>query len=552
MEVHERPKKGEDVLGWYRCKCGKSFTYFRKSNYNRHLRTCRTEERVFPNYHCQCGTVHTSSDEHKEHYQACRSGRNRVRRPHLVGDDAKPSMFTQGEIEKGKIDEDKVSSEMPGGLHQLRTDCQTENVPSLPVARSQANYQHGPVQIHEEQAPTMVLNDVENFCLDDWKTDQQHPELSNEMLERHNIVGSKLTGDNIDSLLLSNTDNTNTEIITNGVDQCRWGVSQDGMESEETKSQVSAGSTIQDSIFDTQSLNSINTSSTSNSILTLEARERLIGAFVELLLEVDDLADKIELALQQNGFDQMELLKVIRMHLKLFARSLGKEVPGGIMAKAVLFFRIQATLIIIPGEIVRCAAKLNRKSRKGQNKSGPQLDLGSDSEQDSDYQSDTDSEPLDIEELAGIDLVEIRRALASSSCFHTLVRSIYDFVNPTFGSRVRKLLDRRYTLRNLPIPPSIQLVVSELLYSRPAQLELSKSPVGNIDQAKSFVETTSGREWDWWPLLAPQRSLEDNEVRITWLCVSVLIRFLYSLTNDLDRNAGSGVKPTCLKNLLAA
>lgn len=116
MEVHERPKKGEDVLGWYRCKCGKSFTYFRKSNYNRHLRTCRTEERVFPNYHCQCGTVHTSSDEHKEHYQACRSGRNRVRRPHLVGDDAKPSMFTQGEIEKGKIDEDKVSSEMPGGL----------------------------------------------------------------------------------------------------------------------------------------------------------------------------------------------------------------------------------------------------------------------------------------------------------------------------------------------------------------------------------------------------------------------------------------------------
>ncbi|RYO89996.1 hypothetical protein DL766_005104 [Monosporascus sp. MC13-8B] len=81
MEVHEKPKAGANRRGWYRCKCGKRFCYFRKANYTRHRGKCRGRKRTMATYHCQCGVEHADDSAHEMHYRGCNDGRRPVGRP---------------------------------------------------------------------------------------------------------------------------------------------------------------------------------------------------------------------------------------------------------------------------------------------------------------------------------------------------------------------------------------------------------------------------------------------------------------------------------------
>ncbi|RYP14118.1 hypothetical protein DL767_010426 [Monosporascus sp. MG133] len=81
MEVHEKPVAGANRRGWYRCKCGRLFCYFRKANYTRHRRKCKSQKRTMATYHCQCGVEHADDREHQMHYRECNDGRRPVGRP---------------------------------------------------------------------------------------------------------------------------------------------------------------------------------------------------------------------------------------------------------------------------------------------------------------------------------------------------------------------------------------------------------------------------------------------------------------------------------------
>ncbi|RYP52337.1 hypothetical protein DL769_010694 [Monosporascus sp. CRB-8-3] len=81
MEVHEKPGAGANRRGWYRCKCGRLFCYFRKANYTRHRRNCKGQKRTMATYHCQCGVEHADDREHEMHYRECNDGRRPVGRP---------------------------------------------------------------------------------------------------------------------------------------------------------------------------------------------------------------------------------------------------------------------------------------------------------------------------------------------------------------------------------------------------------------------------------------------------------------------------------------
>ncbi|RYP11188.1 hypothetical protein DL765_007841 [Monosporascus sp. GIB2] len=81
MEVHEKPTAGANQRGWYRCKCGRLFCYFRKANYTRHREKCRRQKRTMATYHCQCGVEHADDRAHEKHYRGCNDGRRPVGRP---------------------------------------------------------------------------------------------------------------------------------------------------------------------------------------------------------------------------------------------------------------------------------------------------------------------------------------------------------------------------------------------------------------------------------------------------------------------------------------
>lgn len=118
----------------------------------------------------------------------------------------------------------------------------------------------------------------------------------------------------------------------------------------------------------------------------------------------------------------------------------------------------------------------------------------------------------------------LKRQLSHRPSFKSFVHDLHDFVNPGWPRRVRQLLDLHYTLNHKSIPSSIQSVVSELLYAHPTELDISRTYVGCIDRAKTLIEQTSGRKWNWWPLAEPWKSLEFDEVRISWRCVSMPLR----------------------------
>ncbi|KAK7757389.1 hypothetical protein SLS62_000401 [Diatrype stigma] len=81
MEVHEKPPSRENKPGWHRCKCGRNFCHYRKSNYERHLSTCKEDKKTMATYHCQCGVEESDEGKHAEHYKKCSEGRRGVGRP---------------------------------------------------------------------------------------------------------------------------------------------------------------------------------------------------------------------------------------------------------------------------------------------------------------------------------------------------------------------------------------------------------------------------------------------------------------------------------------
>ncbi|KAL9610215.1 MAG: hypothetical protein Q9167_005064 [Letrouitia subvulpina] len=42
--------------------------------------------------------------------------------------------------------------------------------------------------------------------------------------------------------------------------------------------------------------------------------------------------------------------------------------------------------------------------------------------------------------------------------------------------------------------------------------------LSNLDTAMSYLERFSGQSWDWWPLTAPERTIEPGRERIQWQC----------------------------------
>ena len=218
--------------------------------------------------------------------------------------------------------------------------------------------------------------------------------------------------------------------------------------------------------------------------------------------EVESIYDDIFIA---GGIhlDVNVLQLFIERRFKTVANALAEE------ENASAFLQTSSALLVVPQKITsRIAASdlLERSMQRTDSVSTSSLEIRSGIENRSDTYK------------------HLKRQLSNRPSFKSFVQDLHDFVNPGWPHRVRRLLDLHYTLNDKSIPSSIQSVVSELLYAHPTELDIARTSVGCIDRAKTLIEQTSGRKWNWWPLAEPWKSLERDEVRISWRCVSMPLR----------------------------
>ncbi|KAK7993275.1 hypothetical protein PG989_006656 [Apiospora arundinis] len=65
---------------------------------------------------------------------------------------------------------------------------------------------------------------------------------------------------------------------------------------------------------------------------------------------------------------------------------------------------------------------------------------------------------------------------------------------------------------------NVQNVVSELAYSQPRWIEMTKEIPSVIDRLKYATELYTGEPWDWWPLAPRTISLQQHQVHLVWKC----------------------------------
>lgn len=117
--------------------------------------------------------------------------------------------------------------------------------------------------------------------------------------------------------------------------------------------------------------------------------------------------------------------------------------------------------------------------------------------------------------------------LASTAAFAGLIKSLQDLAFPTLFSQAKKLIMEKNDeegRRLLPILTELQWTVGRLETETGIQLafrhEHGVPTIG--DRVKLAVETSTGSEWDWWPLKSPPRHCNHDHSSgeaITWTCV---------------------------------
>ena len=289
-----------------------------------------------------------------------------------------------------------------------------------------------------------------------------------------------------------------------------------------TEVEADSESDIDDDVFDTASIASIETSITSASAFE-PVTKQATAAFIDLLYTTIDFGDMARSALERDCITADRLRNGIRRLLKLLSRDLSLELqnPGHRdVCNFLMTFSRGISANVMDKSGMPQATQQSRPSnnpaetaRKRQRRRENVVEIWDDESDDSD-ESDT-KEPIRPFDITGLlDLV------ASSQAFHVFITSILDLVNPTLESRLRLLSQ---SVVGKESSDELQQVISELLYSRPLDISISGNiSVSWLDLAKQFIENYTGQEWDWSPSCKARKTLSNRHSRLSWTCVSLL------------------------------
>ncbi len=122
--------------------------------------------------------------------------------------------------------------------------------------------------------------------------------------------------------------------------------------------------------------------------------------------------------------------------------------------------------------------------------------------------------------------------ILESIAYQTLCRRVHEFIYPTLRSPLQDLVamwsrpDHRY--HAYVTRYKLSNTVAELQYIHTSKIRLERSENTDhylwmiISYCQNGIECWTGEHWDWWPLPACSRPLDEGETRIRWECVSGL------------------------------
>ncbi|KAI1129297.1 heterokaryon incompatibility protein-domain-containing protein [Nemania abortiva] len=161
-------------------------------------------------------------------------------------------------------------------------------------------------------------------------------------------------------------------------------------------------------------------------------------------------------------------------------------------------------------------------------------------EQDREDSEDGEDDKVAEDAVAEVDIQfhSIATFIRSSKAFEQMVKRLTDLAYPSFYSRatecVEKLLrTRRHESDDIEYWEAMRsrmcMIVSELRYSKPDRLLIDSQ--GKLSQLEFFqlkLESLTGEEWNWWPLMRPRPKLGPGESRLGWTCFEKYRRDSYA------------------------
>lgn len=128
----------------------------------------------------------------------------------------------------------------------------------------------------------------------------------------------------------------------------------------------------------------------------------------------------------------------------------------------------------------------------------------------SDEDKDDDNDEMDDWTARAVpDFTEMRRFMIGSNAFRNLVTSC----------------------RTLLLPPHLRSLSRVIMTIPDNRLWFSeREDLSIANKFKAFAEQLSNEEWCWWPLRPRMRSLQKDETRLHWQCVSD-VKFPFLTTN---------------------
>ncbi|KAG4260818.1 hypothetical protein FPRO03_02641 [Fusarium proliferatum] len=216
-------------------------------------------------------------------------------------------------------------------------------------------------------------------------------------------------------------------------------------------------------------------------------------AFIDLLYSAVDLRKLMQPALKDGNTDPKKLTAKLQKLLKLFGQDLTAELRYP-----------EATRIGWDGSERPAVSK------------EPDLVSEGDELDDSSSEDESSVQP---------DMLSIHSLVASTNSFNAFITRLVDLVNPSFESRLKRLAKSQTKELNDSESKRVAETVSELLYSKPVNIDLEESERRSwLAESRSEFKAALSNEWDCWPFTEPQLQPPPDFATLSWICVCGDIR----------------------------
>ncbi|RKL43212.1 hypothetical protein BFJ72_g4625 [Fusarium proliferatum] len=238
-------------------------------------------------------------------------------------------------------------------------------------------------------------------------------------------------------------------------------------------------------------------------------------AFIDLLYSAADLRKLTQPAIKDGYIDWKRFAAKLRKLLKLFGQDLSAELQFPESTRIGGFFKKSSKLLSC--EIINGLSREVRWDGKERPSASKEPDLVSEGDELDDSSSE-DEPPVQP------DMLSIQSLVASTNSFSAFTTRLFDLVNPSFESRLKRLAKSQSKELNAPGSKRVAETVSELLYSKPVKIDLTESErMSWLDKSKSALRAALSNEWDWWPFTEPQLQTPPNFATLSWICVSFYV-----------------------------